>query len=94
MANTKKKLHRTLQRTGSPLGTSVRGKHRRLDAPSIEDFIRQGLDPVHAAYTFVQHITSHFAEGVSQIDDELPLIIERLRSVQFMQRPAIEVIQK
>lgn len=31
---------------------------------------------------------------LSSIDDELPKIIERLRSVQLMCRPAIEVIQK
>ena len=35
----------------------------------MEAWIKQGMDPVHAAYAFVQHITSYFAEGVSQIPE-------------------------
>ena len=35
--------------------------------PSVEAWIKDGMDPVHAAYAFVQHITSRFAEGTSQL---------------------------
>lgn len=41
----------------------------RADMPSIEKFIKDGLDPVHAAYAFVQHLTSYFAEAVSQLPE-------------------------
>jgi hypothetical protein len=36
---------------------------------SIEKFIKDGLDPVHAVYAFVQNITSFFAEGASQLPE-------------------------
>ena len=35
--------------------------------PSVEAWIKDGMDPVHAAYAFVQHITSRFAEGASHL---------------------------
>ena len=31
----------------------------------IEMLIKDGLDPIHAVYVFMQNLTSHFAEGVS-----------------------------
>lgn len=33
-------------------------------APDMGKLIKEGFDPIHAAYIFVQHITSKFAEGV------------------------------
>jgi hypothetical protein len=69
LGQTSKKLHRKLKTIAAPLGPAVRGRSGRPDMPSIETFIEQGLDPVHAAYTFVQHITSHFSEGVSQLPE-------------------------
>ena len=62
MGQTSKKLHRKLKTMAAPLGPTVEG---RADMPSIEE----GLDPVHAAYAFVQHITSHFSEGVSRLPE-------------------------
>ena len=37
--------------------------------PSIEAWIKQGMDPVHAVYAFIQHISSSFAEGVSRLPE-------------------------
>ena len=35
----------------------------------IPTLIKEGLDPIHAAYVFMQHFTSHFAEGVSRFPE-------------------------
>jgi hypothetical protein len=69
MGQTSKKLHRKLKKMAAPLGPAVGGRPGRPDMPSIEKFIEEGLDPVHAAYVFVQHITSQFSEGVSQLPE-------------------------
>lgn len=69
MGQTSKKLHRKLKTLAAPLGPAVRGRAGRPDMPSIEKFIEQGLDPIHAAYAFVQHITSHFSETVSELPE-------------------------
>jgi hypothetical protein len=63
-----KKLHAKLTRGALPdLPTGpMKG---RADMPSVEKFVQEGLDPVHAAYAFVQHITSFFSEGVSQLPE-------------------------
>lgn len=64
-----KKLHQKLQKIGSPLGPRIRGRTGHPDIPSVEDFIEDGLDPVFAAYAFIQHIVSYFAEAVSQLPE-------------------------
>jgi len=65
---TSKKLHTKLSKGG--LSDLPTGKMKgRADMPSIETWIKQGMDPVHAAYAFVQHITSFFSEGVSQLPE-------------------------
>lgn len=65
---TSKKLHAKLSRGG--LSDLPTGKMKgRSDMPSIETWIKQGMDPVHAAYAFVQHITSYFSEGVSHLPE-------------------------
>lgn len=69
MGRVSRKLHRKLKTMAAPLGPAVRNRAGRADMPSIEQFIEQGLDPVHAAYAFVQHIVSHFSEGVSQLSE-------------------------
>ena len=69
MGQTSKKLHERLQKMGSPLGSTIRSRRGGPDIPSVEDFIEDGLDPVFAAYAFVQHIVSHFAEAVSQLPE-------------------------
>jgi hypothetical protein len=66
---TSKKLHNKLTKMTAPLKLPTGPKRGRPDMPSVEKFIREGLDPVHAAYAFVQHITSTFAEGVSQLPE-------------------------
>lgn len=63
---TSKKLHAKLSKGGLsdlPTGKIKKGQ------PDVEAWIKQGMDPVHAAYVFVQHITSYFAEGVSQFPE-------------------------
>src|SRR5262249_15090914 len=39
------------------------------DMPDMEKWIREGMDPVHAAYAFVQNISSSFAEIVSRLPE-------------------------
>jgi DNA adenine methylase len=63
------------------------------------DFVRwrQSIGGRGDAFSYTKHrVRRGMADVVSgylsAIDDELPRIIERLRSVQIMQRPAIEVI--
>jgi hypothetical protein len=66
MMGTSKKLHAKLSKGGLsdlPTGKIKKGQ------PDMEAWIKEGMDPVHAAYAFVQHITSYFAEGVSQLPE-------------------------
>ena len=65
---TSKKLHAKLSKGG--LSDLPTGKMLgRADMPNIEKFIKDGLDPIHAVYAFVQNITSFFAEGVSELPE-------------------------
>lgn len=66
---TSKKLHAKLTRMSAPLDLPTQEMKGRADMPSIEQSIKDGLDPVHAAYAFVQHITSFFSEFVSQLPE-------------------------
>ena len=49
------------------LPRSTKGRKPSPQTPDIEKPIAEGIDPVHAAYVFVHHITSVFAENVSQL---------------------------
>lgn len=69
MGQASRKLHRKLKSMAAPFAPGDAGRAGRPDMPSIEKFIERGLDPVHAAYAFVQHITSHFSEGVSELPE-------------------------
>ncbi len=69
MGETNKKLHKKLSKTAAPLNLPTGKVRGRADMPSIEKWIKEGMDPVHAAYAFVQHISSAFAEGVSQLPE-------------------------
>jgi hypothetical protein len=69
MGQISKKLHSRLTKTAASLDLPTRKMKGRADMPDVEKWIQEGMDPVHAAYTFVQHITSHFAEGVSQFPE-------------------------
>ena len=66
---TSKKLHTKLIKIAAPLNLPI-GPQRGLgDMPSIEKFIKEGLEPVHAAYAFIQNLTSFFSEEVSQLPE-------------------------
>jgi hypothetical protein len=69
MGQTSKRLHARLKKTAPPLNLTSGGKRGRADMPSIEAWIKQGMDPVHAAYAFVQHVSSVFAEVVSHLPE-------------------------
>jgi hypothetical protein len=69
MGQTSKRLHTKLKTMAAPLHLPTGRIRSRADIPNVEKFIEQGLDPVHAVYAFVQHITSRFAEGVSQLPE-------------------------
>lgn len=69
MGETSKRLHDKLKKKAAPLNLPTGKMGGRADMPSIEAWIKQGMDPVHAAYAFVQHISSAFAEGVSQLPE-------------------------
>jgi hypothetical protein len=66
---TSKKLHNKLTKMAARLDLPIGKMKGRADMPSVEKFIKDGLDPVHAAYAFVQNITSFFSEGVSQLPE-------------------------
>lgn len=82
MGEYSKKLHRKLaskshnlpteaprRRPGEPLPGNVR---------DVEMLIKDGLEPIHAVYAYIQQMTSHFAECVS----ELPELKAWARAVQ------------
>jgi hypothetical protein len=69
MGETSKKLHKRLTKAAAPLNLPTGKMRARADMPSVEQWIKQGMDPVHAAYAFVQHISSAFAEGVSPLPE-------------------------
>jgi hypothetical protein len=63
-----KKLHAKLSEGG--LSDLPTGKMpSRPGMPDMKAWIREGMDPIHAAYAFVQHITSFFAKGTSQLPE-------------------------
>jgi hypothetical protein len=69
MGQTSKKLHDKLTRMAAPLDLPTGKMKGRADMPSVERWISESMDPVHAAYAFVQHISSSFAEGVSRLPE-------------------------
>jgi hypothetical protein len=69
MGQTSKKLHAKLIKMAAPLDLPTGKMKGRADMPDMEKWISEGMDPVHAAYAFVQHISSAFAEGVSRLPE-------------------------
>jgi hypothetical protein len=69
MGQTSRKLHAKLTKMAAPLDLPTGKMKGRADMPSVERWISEGMDPVHAAYAFVQHISSSFAEGVSRLPE-------------------------
>ncbi len=68
MRSTSKRLHARLTKMAPPNRPVAAGRGAG-DVPGVEGLIRQGFDPVHAAYVFVQNITSLFAEWVSRMPE-------------------------
>jgi hypothetical protein len=69
MGQASRKLLDKLTKTAAPLDLPTGKVKGRADVPSIERWIKEGMDPVHAAYAFVQNISSSFAEGVSRLPE-------------------------
>src|SRR5208283_5735105 len=69
MGEISKQLHVKLKAMASNvlLPRSSKGRKPSPQTPDIEKMIADGMDPVHAAYIFVHHIASVFAENVSQL---------------------------
>jgi hypothetical protein len=66
---TSRKLHARLAKMILPLDLPTGPQGGRADVPDLEELIKDGFDPVHAIYTFVQNITSVFAEGISPLPE-------------------------
>lgn len=69
MGDTSKRLHEKLKKTARPLKLPTRNRPSRAEMPSVQKFIEDGLDPVHAVYAYIQNITSFFGEGVSRLPE-------------------------
>src|SRR5271165_6010914 len=67
------KLHRRMAAKAHNLPTTEpKRKPGELLPGGLKDvatLIKEGLDPIHAAYSFMQNFTSHCAEGVSQFPE-------------------------
>jgi hypothetical protein len=68
MGSASNRLHAKLRKMAPPNMPVTPGRGAG-DVPGVEALIRQGFDPVHAAYVFVQNITSLFAEWVSPLPE-------------------------
>jgi hypothetical protein len=73
MGNISKRLHRRLASaaTHSPKKAPKRRPNKPMSGgiSDIQALIDKGLDPVHAAYVYVQQSTSYFAEQVSVLPE-------------------------
>lgn len=69
MGRTSNRLHAKLTRMAAGLDLPTGPRRGTGDAPDVEGLIREGFDPVHAVYIFIQHISSHFAERVSRLPE-------------------------
>ncbi|MGB0070965.1 MAG: hypothetical protein WBQ11_23345 [Isosphaeraceae bacterium] len=69
MGEISKQLHVKLKAMASNvlLPRSSKGRKTSPQTPDIARLIEEGINPVHAAYIFVHHIASVFAEYVSQL---------------------------
>jgi hypothetical protein len=73
MGEISRRLHRKLASKSHNLPTEVPkrrpGEPLPGNVPDLEMLIKDGLDSTHAVYAFIQQITSHFAEGMSQLPE-------------------------
>ena len=71
-----KKLHRRIESKADSLPTKEPKRRPGELLPGglkdVATLIKEGLDPIHAAYVFMQNFTSHFAEGVSHFPEMKP----------------------
>jgi hypothetical protein len=67
------RLHKRLTRNSPRLPTKVPDRRPGEPLPGgitdIETLIKKGHDPIHAAYVFIQQISSQFAEGVAGLPE-------------------------
>ena len=73
MGNISKKLHRKLESKSGNLPTKEPKRRPGELLPGgfkdMQMLIKDGLDPVHAAYVYIQQMSSHFAEFVSKLPE-------------------------
>ena len=68
-----KRLHRKMASRAHNLPTTEPKRRRGERLPGgikdIPTLIKEGHDPIHAVYIFMQNFTAHFAEGVSELPE-------------------------
>lgn len=73
MGEISKKLHRKLASNSGNLPTKAPkrrpGEPLPGGAKDVETLIKDGLNPIHAVYAYIQQFSSQFAEGVSQLPE-------------------------
>jgi hypothetical protein len=73
MGETSKRLHRKLASKGLDLPTKAPKRRPGEPLPGnfkdVQMLIKDGYDPVHAVYIYIQQISSMFAEGASQLPE-------------------------
>src|SRR4051812_34849619 len=73
MGDTSRRLHQKLASRGHDLPIKASKRHRGAALPGgikdVATLVKGGLDPVHAAYVFIQQVSSHFAEGASRLPE-------------------------
>jgi hypothetical protein len=73
MGDISKKLHRRMEKDFKHQPTKAPKRRPGESLPGgvrdIQSLIKDGLDPIHAAYAFIQQMSSMFAEGVSQLPE-------------------------
>ena len=73
MGDISRKLHQKLASKADRLPTKESKRRPGEPLPGgIRDvamLIKDGLNPIHAVYAYIQQISSHFAEGVSQLPE-------------------------
>ena len=68
-----KRLHKKLLSKSSGLPTRSPKRRPGESLPGgvtdVETLIKEGYDPIHAAYVFIQQMSSHFGECVSHLSE-------------------------
>ena len=66
-----RRLHGKLKAvsSGVALPTTSKGRKPIPGTPDIAKLVAEGMDPIHATYVFIHHITSSFASNVSQLPE-------------------------